>query len=76
MKKIVLISMLALVGGIFTAEAQILKKLGKTAERAAERTVNRRVATETSKKTDPDQNIHWTKFNRYFTYDLARSPTF
>ena len=52
MKKIVLISMLALVGGIFTAEAQILKKLGKTAERAAERTVNRRVATETSKKTD------------------------
>ena len=35
-----------------TAEAQLLKKLGKTAERAAERTVQRRVDHETSKKTD------------------------
>ena len=34
------------------AEAQILKKLGKTAERAAERTVQRRVDRETTKKTD------------------------
>ena len=34
------------------ANAQILKKLGKTAERAAERTVQRRVDRETSKKTD------------------------
>ena len=30
----------------------MLKKLGKTAERAAERTVQRRVDEETSKKTD------------------------
>lgn len=34
------------------AGAQILKKLGKTAERAAERTVQRRVDKETTKKTD------------------------
>ncbi len=34
------------------ANAQILKKLGKTAERAAERTVQRRVDRETTKKTD------------------------
>lgn len=40
---------------IFTvteSNAQILKKLGKTAERAAERTVQRRVDKETTKKTD------------------------
>lgn len=34
------------------ANAQLLKKLGKTAERAAERTVQRRVDRETTKKTD------------------------
>jgi outer membrane protein OmpA-like peptidoglycan-associated protein len=34
------------------AQAQLLKKLGKSAERAAERTVERRVERETSKKTD------------------------
>ena len=34
------------------ANAQILKKLGKTAEKAAERTVQRRVDRETTKKTD------------------------
>ncbi len=40
---------------IFTlpmANAQLLKKLGKSAEKAAERTVAKRVAIETSKKTD------------------------
>ncbi len=47
--------LLPLVLLIFTipeAEAQILKKLGKTAERAAERTVQRRVDKETTEKTD------------------------
>ena len=34
------------------ANAQLLKKLGKTAERAAERTVQRRVDKETTEKTD------------------------
>ena len=34
------------------ANAQLLKKLGKTAEKAAEKTVQRRVANETAKKTD------------------------
>lgn len=34
------------------ASAQLLKKLGKAAERAAENTVTRRVETETQKKTD------------------------
>jgi outer membrane protein OmpA-like peptidoglycan-associated protein len=34
------------------ADAQLLKKLGKTAEKAAEKTVARRVANETAKKTD------------------------
>ena len=34
------------------ANAQLLKKLGKTAERAAERTVQRRVDRETTEKTD------------------------
>ncbi|MGB5691230.1 MAG: OmpA family protein [Flavobacteriaceae bacterium] len=34
------------------ANAQLLKKLGKTAEKAAEQTVARKVANETAKKTD------------------------
>ena len=52
MKKIVWISILALLAGLNTVDAQLLKKLGKTAERAAERTVQRRVDRETSEKTD------------------------
>ena len=47
-----MLPMLLLIFTIPKAEAQILKKLGKTAERAAERTVERRVDRETTKKTD------------------------
>ncbi len=47
-----LLPLIILVFTIPEAEAQILKKLGKTAERAAERTVQRRVDRETTKKTD------------------------
>ena len=52
MKHVIWIMVIAMLGGIQIADAQLLKKLGKTAERAAERTVNRRVDRETSKKTD------------------------
>ena len=52
MKKIIYLSVVMMLAGLNTADAQILKKLGKTAERAAERTVQRRVAKETSEKTD------------------------
>lgn len=52
MKKILSLGIVLMIAGFTSADAQILKKLGKTAERAAERTVQRRVDRETSKKTD------------------------
>ena len=52
MKKTIWISMLAVLVSVWSTDAQLLKKLGKTAEKAAERTVQNRVARETAKKTD------------------------
>ena len=48
----ILILMALLLFAFPEANAQLLKKLGKTAERAAERTVQRRVDKETTEKTD------------------------
>ena len=48
----IIIALALMVFALPDANAQLLKKLGKTAERAAERTVERRVDRETSKKTD------------------------
>ena len=47
-----LLAVLFIFGFTTAAEAQFLKKLGKSAERAAKRTVEKRVEKETEKKTD------------------------
>lgn len=47
-----LLALLFIVGLADSAEAQFIKKLGKSVERAAKRTVERRVEKETEKKTD------------------------
>ncbi|MAM19924.1 MAG: OmpA family protein [Christiangramia sp.] len=53
MKKISILALLAaMLLSSFSAEAQILKKLKKSAERAAERTILNRTDREVSKKTD------------------------
>ena len=48
----ILIFLVLLLFALPDANAQLLKKLGKTAEKAAERTVQRRVDRETTEKTD------------------------
>ena len=48
----ILIFLVLLLFAFPNANAQLLKKLGKTAEKAAERTVQRRVDRETTEKTD------------------------
>ncbi len=52
MKPHKIIAVLCLFLTFSTAQAQLLKKLGKAAEKAAARTVERRIEKETEKKTD------------------------
>ena len=50
--RVIFILLALLIFAFPEANAQLLKKLGKTAEKAAERTVQRRVDRETTEKTD------------------------